>query len=354
VYIDTTPPKIVIEQPAAGATRIFSPDGDGNKDAYAVAQSGSVEDSWKAVILDASGAALRSFPIENAAPANFSWDGKDQAGKVVPDGVYRYEISAVDRALNEGRSALENIIVNTERPPVNVLIDEAYFSPNGDKVKDEWTFSPGVPVKEGLVAWTLEVKDKTDAVRRTFTGGSEVPAKIAFDGKTDGGAAAAEGSYQGAFTARYQNGYEAKTTSPLFTIDVTAPAINVMKPGAETLKTFSPDGDGSKDTYTVAQSGSREDLWLAEIKDSAGKTVRTKTWEGVEPTDFVWDGADDSGRTVADGSYRYEISARDRAGNAAKAVSDAIIVDTTKPADAAAGALRTTISSSGAPSRSGE
>jgi hypothetical protein len=41
----------------------------------------------------------------------------------VPDGVYRYEIGAVDRALNEGRAYLDNIIVNTERPPVNVMID---------------------------------------------------------------------------------------------------------------------------------------------------------------------------------------------------------------------------------------
>ena len=334
VFIDTTPPKVAIAQPESGTARIFSPDGDGNKDSYVVAQTGSAEDSWKAAILDSSGAAVRTFPLENAAPSDISWDGKDDRGVVVPDGVYRYEISATDRALNDGRAALENIIVNTERPPVNVMIDEAYFSPNGDGVKDALTFSPGVPVKEGLVAWTLEVQDRAGTVRRVFRGGSDVPAVIGFDGKTDEAKSAAEGSYQGVFVARYQNGYEARSRSPLFTIDLTSPAVNVLRPGVESQRTFSPDGDGKKDTYTIAQGGSREDLWTARITDATGKTVRAKTWDSVEPTDFVWDGTDDSGRVVPDGAYRYEIASRDRAGNSAAASSAGIIVDTTKPSAA--------------------
>ncbi|MFA6508004.1 MAG: FlgD immunoglobulin-like domain containing protein, partial [Treponemataceae bacterium] len=331
IYIDTTPPKVVLEQPEAGAARIFSPDGDGNKDTFEIKQTGSVEDSWKVVILDASGNPVRSFPVINAAPAALSWDGKDDAGKVVPDSVYRYEISAVDRAQNESRSSVDNIIVNTERPPVNVMIDEAYFSPNGDGIKDTLVFSPGVPVKEGFVSWTLEVQDRSGTKRRTFSGNNDVPAKVEFDGKAEDGKVVAEGGYQGAFVALYRNGYEAKAKSPLFTIDVTAPAVNVLRPGAETLRTFSPDGDGNKDTYTIAQSGSREDLWIAQITDAAEKIVRTTTWEGIEPAEFVWDGTDDSGRTVADGAYRYKISARDRAGNAATASSDGVIVDTSKP-----------------------
>ncbi len=331
VYIDTTPPAIAVAQPEQGSLRIFSPDGDGSKDVFPIAQKGSVEDSWKAAVVDSSGTALRSFPLENAAPGDFEWDGKDDAGRVVPDGVYRYEIGAVDRALNEGRASLDNIIVNTERPPVNVMIDEAYFSPNGDGVKDALTFSPGVPIKEGLVAWTIEVQDRAGNARRTFRGASDVPAKVAFDGKTDDGRPAAEGAYQGVFVARYQNGYEAKSNSPVFTIDVTAPAVNVLRPGVESQRTFSPDGDGSKDVYVIAQGGSREDLWTSRITDAAGKVVRTKSWEAVEPTDFVWDGTDDAGRLVPDGSYLYEIASRDRAGNAASATSAGIIVDTTKP-----------------------
>lgn len=331
VFIDTTPPKIVVEQPEAGSSRIFSPDGDGNKDSITLKQMGSVEDSWKAVVIDASGTPVRSFPIDNAAPADLVWDGKDDAGKVVPDSVYRYEISAVDRAQNESRGSLDNIIVNTERPPVNVMIDEAYFSPNADGVKDTLTFSPGVPVKEGLAAWTLEVQDKAGTVRRSFAGNTGVPEKIEFDGEADDGKVIAEGSYQGAFVARYRNGYEAKTRSPLFTVDVTAPSVNVLRPGSESMRTFSPDGDGSKDSYVIAQGGSREEVWTARITNAAEKVVRTKTWEGTEPADFSWDGADDSGRVVADGSYRYLISAVDRAGNSAEAASDAIIVDTSKP-----------------------
>ena len=45
---------------------------------------------------------MKTFPITNAAPANLEWDGTNDSGRVVPDGVYRYGISAVDKALNEG------------------------------------------------------------------------------------------------------------------------------------------------------------------------------------------------------------------------------------------------------------
>jgi len=331
LHIDTAPPSVLVDQGKDASARIFSPDGDGNKDAFIIEQSGSIEDSWKAGIIDSSGTIVRTFSFLKAAPPDIEWDGKDDSGRVVPDGVYRYEIAAADRALNEGRARLDNIIVNTERPPVNVMIDEAFFSPNGDGIKDRLVFSPGVPVKEGLIAWTLEVRDRTEAPRRTFNGGADVPAAIAFDGRTDTGLAAPEGSYQGTFVARYRNGYEARAKSPVFTIDITPPAINVLRPGAEALRTFSPDGDGRKDTYAFVQSGSREDLWTAKIESASGKLVRTKTWEGTEPGDFIWDGTDDSGRPVPDGVYRYTIAAQDRAGNASAAGVEGIIVDTSKP-----------------------
>ncbi len=331
VNVDTAAPAVDIGKKEDGAALIFSPDGDGNKDVLPIAQTGSVENEWKASIFDAAGNAVKTFPITNAAPANLEWDGTNDSGRVVPDGVYRYGISAVDKALNEGSARLDNIIVNTERPPVNVLIDIADFSPNGDGVRDALTFSPGVPVVDGLVGWTLEVLDKAGTARRVFTG-SSVPGEIVFDGKNDGGTPAAEGTYQGSFAVRYRNGYEAKAKSPVFNIDVSAPSINVLQPGAEALRTFSPDGDGSKDSFTFAQSGSREDLWTARVENAAGEPVRTRTWEAAEPTDFVWNGEDDAGRPVPDGEYRYVVSSRDRAGNAASASVTGIILDRSKPA----------------------
>jgi len=338
VHIDTVPPAVTVTpalkgSPSADAL-IFSPDGDGSKDTFPIDQTGSVEDTWKATVLNSAGGVVRAFDFADAAPAALAWDGKDDSGHVAPDGVYRYEISAVDRARNSGSAKIDNIIVNTERPPVNVMIDEGFFSPNGDGVKDVLDFTPGVPVKTGLVSWKIDVKDQAGSVRRSFSGAGDVPAKIAFDGKAEDGSPLAEGGYQGYIVAAYRNGYEAKAASPVFTIDVTAPAVSVQQAAAGSLRTFSPDGDGGKDTLKIVQSGSKEDLWTAVISDGSGKFVRSLTWEGRSPAEFTWDGKDDTGGIVPDGVYAYRIATTDRAGNAAAAVYDGIVVDTSKPATA--------------------
>ncbi len=331
VFVDNTPPKIEVSGPEIDGLRVFSPDGDGSKDSYPIAQSGSEEDLWQAVVQDSAGTTVRNFKFENAAPSNLEWNGKDNAELVVPDGVYKYRMEATDRAFNQSSALIENIILNTERPPVGLLIDGSDFSPNGDSIQDELAFSPGVPITEGLVSWTIEVRNSTDTVRRTFTGGADIPVRVVFDGKADNGSPVEEGSYQGNLTARYRNGYEAKAKSPLFNIDVSTPVVSVLRPGSENLRTFSPDGDKRKDSFTISQTGSREDRWAAVIQDSAGKTVRTLSWEGMAPPEFVWDGSDDSGRTVPDGVYRYNIAAKDRAGNSASASMEGIIADTSKP-----------------------
>lgn len=331
VMVDATPPTVDAGTAEGGDARIFSPDGDGSKDTLSVLQDGSVEERWDAAVYDAAGNAVRHWTFENAAPSRLDWDGKDDAGHIVADGVYRYGIAATDRALNQGSATVENIIVNTEKPLVSLVIDEGWISPNGDGVKDTLRFSPGIPVKEGLVSWTLQVLDSSGTVRRSWTGGRADLGERTFDGSDGAGTALPDGSYRGALTARYQNGYEAKMRSPSFVIDTVAPSVQVLVPGAEAQRTFSPDGDGSKDTFRIAQGGSREVLWTASFVDAGGKTVRALEWADAEPPEFDWNGEDDAGRVVPDGLYDYTIKATDKAGNAAAARLAGIRVDLSRP-----------------------
>ena len=71
VVVDTVPPSAKAVGPAGGGDAlIFSPDGDGSKDEFAIAQEGSVEDSWTAVVTDADAPAeldaLPADPVEQA------------------------------------------------------------------------------------------------------------------------------------------------------------------------------------------------------------------------------------------------------------------------------------------------
>ena len=318
VVVDNTPPEVLIaEIPESG--RLFSPDGDGNKDTLAIGLSGSWEDTWEAGIYDAGGNKIRSFDASRAEPGPLAWDGADDAGRIVMDGVYSFRIASTDRAQNAGGAALENIIVNTVQPSVGLTIADAYFSPNGDGVKDTLAMNLAVPVKEGITGWEIAVKDPAAAVKRTIAGsGSIPPARLDFDGRGDSGAVLAEGAYYGELSVRYRNGYVSVAASPQFTIDVTPPSASIRAG----YNAFSPNNDGNQDEMPFTQESSVEILWLAEVRRADGpaaeRALRTVRFSGAPPGRFVWDGHTDAGALAPDGDYTYQLSASDPAGNTGK------------------------------------
>jgi outer membrane protein OmpA-like peptidoglycan-associated protein/flagellar hook assembly protein FlgD len=313
VVVDNTPPEIILE-PMEDNQRIFSPDGDGNKDSLLIVQSGSAEDLWEGAVYDSLGNKVRSFRTEGE-PAPLVWDGKDDEGRIVADGVYSYKTGATDRAKNEGGAGLENIIVNTIQPAVTVVIADAWFSPNGDGVKDTIVFSPGVPFAEGVTRWELGVRDDRGVLRRSLAGSPAPPRTIAFDGRDDQGALLGEGLYQGNLTVNYRNGYISTALSPSFTLDITPPRASARAGYAA----FSPNNDGSQDEMILYQEGSSEVLWVGDIRRLKGEPgeppVRSFRFSGAPPARISWDGHGDSGTFAADGEYTYRLYALDQAGN---------------------------------------
>jgi flagellar hook assembly protein FlgD/flagellar motor protein MotB len=313
VVVDNTPPEVNIEA-LAEALKIFSPDGDGNKDTLAINQSGSQEDLWEAGIYDAAGTKVKTFNISAGSPENFVWNGTDDEGRIVADGVFGYRITATDKAQNTGSGGLDNIVISTIQPQVNLLISGAYFSPNGDGIKDTVTLSPVVPVKEGIIGWTALIRDSAGTTRRTITGSAGAPDPIDFDGKNDQGQLLSEGVYQGSLSINYRNGYISTAVSPSFTLDITPPWASARNE----YQAFSPNNDGIQDEMILIQEGSNELSWTGEIRGSAaqvGTPVRVFRFTGTPATRVLWDGLGSSGALASDGDYTYELYSTDQAGN---------------------------------------
>lgn len=316
VFVDNTAPVISITPPTGANAMIFSPDGDGNKDTFPVTQSGSVEDLWTGRFTDASGTTVRTIENRSAAPASFAWDGKNDSAQIVPDGVYSYTISARDRAGNSAEARISNIIVDTDKPSINISIDINAFSPNSDGVRDVIRLSPSMPVITGLVNWEIRIQNRAGITVRSYSGESR-PAGFDFDGKDANGRILAEGEYQAVFGAIYTNGHSPIARSPFFLLDVTAPDAQVRASG----EIFSPVGDGKLDTVTFSQQMSQEQEWtgsvysLDQAGQPAGPSIRSFSFGSNPPATVVWDGRDDSGKLASDGRYGYRLSATDRAGN---------------------------------------
>lgn len=325
VIVDTVPPELELAVPE-GLDLIFSPDGDGYKDRLEIEQNGSVEHLWEAAFLDSSDNAVRGWAWADVAPESFEWDGQDDSGEVVNDGVYRYAVSSTDRAGNATSGAIEGIIIDTLQPEVGLSIDRAIFSPGTDSPVSSVILTPEIPVRSGIVDWTLDIINSANQVIQTWSRRESpaVPDNVVFDGHDDSNRRLSEGSYNGRLRIEYGNGFRPEVTSPPFTVDVTPPAVSV----SVDWTVFSPQGGSRRNQVTFSQSTSPEDIWYGKLTDNTGNDVNGWTWIELAEDNLIWDGRDAEGRLVPDGTYIYTLEAVDRAGNASVSSPIAITVDT--------------------------
>lgn len=324
VVVDNTPPTIHLAQPVTDNDKIF---GEGSKAEFNIQQFGSQEDLWTGTFMDTAGNVVRKVDWKSGAPAAFSWDGRNDNGVPVDDGVYSYSITSTDRAGNTSMVAqIPNIIYSAEKPGTNILINGSrYFSPNGDTIQDTMLFDVTIPVGSGktttgnrLVHWKIDITNPSGIIVRTFEGNDDPPVVLLYDGTDKNGKVLADGSYQAVVTARYSNGYETMPLrSPYFVLDTVAPSATVRADST----IFSPDGDGRLDTLGIHQEATLEKEWKGEILDAQGRVVRTYNFGGKPSASFLWEGLDGQGRLCEDGSYTYRLSSMDQAGNAGQVVS---------------------------------
>ena len=308
--VDNTPPSVEIAD-ISDSDKIFSPNNDGNKDTITFKQDGSNEDLWTADVINVSGDVVWENQMTNTAPKTIVWGGTDSSKNLLPDGIYRYRVSATDRAGNSFSSAVDNIIIDTQPTPIKVSINTAYFSPNGDGVKDTITISIDVPQKSGLESWSLSILDRDKNTVNTFGGDGLPPTSIVYEGTAANGKSISEGEYTAELEATFRNGNAPISISPAFTMDITKPDASV----SALLDIFSPNGDGNKDALKIVQEGSVEQTWKGEIVAVSGKTVKTFSWLDRPAEQLEWDGMTDLDILAEDGEYRYRLSATDMAGN---------------------------------------
>ncbi|GAG31117.1 unnamed protein product, partial [marine sediment metagenome] len=139
ITIDTTKPQIqVVVQP-----NIFSPNGDGYKDEASFALSykdKSPAARWKLEIENGKKKVIKKFDGEGSLPVALTWDGKDEDGRTLKDGIYNYLLSAEDTVGNKMITFRQTFKIDNTPPEVRLSADPILFSPNADGEKDTATF----------------------------------------------------------------------------------------------------------------------------------------------------------------------------------------------------------------------
>lgn len=92
---------------------------------------------------------------------------------------------------------------------------------------------------------------------------------------------------------------------------------------------ISPNGDGVRDRATIGFTLSQTATWRLEIRDDAGKLVRSQSGEG-KAVETTWAGRDDDSKPQPDGAYSLQVGATSAAG-VARSATAGLRLDTVAP-----------------------
>ena len=78
---------------------------------------------------------------------------------------------------------------------------------------------------------------------------------------------------------------------------------------------FSPTGEKATTQIQLnAHTKTDADNWTLDVVDKTERTVRRFSGPGLPPPHVQWDGKDETGLPVADGTYTYHLVVKDKAG----------------------------------------
>ncbi len=296
--------------------RIFSPDGLDGRQLIRFRQTGTEETVWNGQILDAAGTPVRTFQW-SGRPQGFDWDGRDNVGNRVPDGMYGYSVTSSDEAGNSTEYTLDGIRVDTRPARLFLTVDAPGLAPTGNGLFDDIGFSLISSLTEGVTSWELRIEalDSGRVVRR-FTGSSLTrEQQIRWNGRNTAGSIAADGQYRAVFSAVYTKGNRPRVQSTTFDLVANPPRVAVRLDPVP----FAPDGSTERDELEIhldVDSPVSIDQWSFEILDRNRRFFNEFFGQGM-PADVIrWDGrAIDGASVLSAEEYPYVLSVRDVYGN---------------------------------------
>lgn len=257
-----------------------------------------------------------------------TWDGMDQDGNLVADGTYDVNMWVVAADEQRADISLDSFVVDVTAPSVTVIPPEyLYFSPNGDDNFETIV----IEHQNGTIEdkWEAAIVDSSDQKIRTYAWNNGVPENIVWDGIGDDAELAADGFYRYQIAAADRSGNSFETSFENIELDTTDTPVSIS------VSPFyvSPNGDGILDDLTISLSQDvDEDIvsWSLVIDD--GKGTVSRRYEGTDspPGTIIFDGLDDGGRSVKQGTYRAVFGIKYRTGNN-PIVKDDFVIDVTKP-----------------------
>lgn len=308
--VDKTGPEFTI---LSAKPNPFSPGNDGVKDSIvietAVFDKTDLVDNLLFEIVDSNGVTITKWGPEDDFPAKGTkrivWNGDGAT-----DGKYTFRVTGSDQAYNNGSKTFE-IIVDKTAP----TITKTSISANTINIDTE-----SIEIK-GEVSESLS----SSVLLNIFIEGGNVVKQVSVNNPTPGSAATftlkllkEEFKDDGDFTVKIMAEDEAGNKSQI--VNAGTLKVDRNSPQMKSLyvdkKRFVPETPLSQST-TVYYELTEPAYVDITIKDVAGNVVLRNNSTGIlkDKGSFAWDGKNDKGQYVSDGSYMFHFVVNDAAGN---------------------------------------
>lgn len=308
----------------------FSPNGDGVKDTVvltlAVPVTSGIE-RWSLTLKGTTGQKGRTLTGAASIPPSLVLDGKDDQGAALAEGAYVARLEVLYVNGNNPSAESPALTVDVTAPSASASTDLTIFSPDGDGNKDQITIFQETSEE---VLWTGVFGDIDGRPVRSLSWRGRADAQLEWGGRADSGEQVPDGTYFYSLKATDRAGNTGESRRLRFDIDTQATEVFV----ATDLGVFSPNADGVKDRLTVQPRLKITEgvaSWELRILDSTGKAVRSVSGRSRAPAEFAWDGLDNQGRRVPDGSYRAELVLDYQKGDHHEVRTGGFLVDTAPP-----------------------
>ena len=245
----------------------------------------------------------------------------EQPTQVTADGPVLVQVEGIDDPSIGGFMVSTDLAPRDSTAPiVRALEPGGPFSPNGDGQVDTATISGRFTE---AVTWTLRVRNASGDVLFEKTGSGST-FQAAWDGLVNG-APVPDGTY--AVSVNGVDGWDnapASATRPVV-IDTHAPTLEALTPAADTTQWFAPNGDGFRDTVSVAATNGEPGNLIVRVLDASSAVIKKWTVEnGDAPVTLTWNGQTSAGGVAPDGLYTIRVVPQDVAGNVGVGVDRSI------------------------------
>lgn len=315
--------------PITSGTQYLSPDSNGVKDTailsfsvkvYVKSKEGYLPE-YGLQVLDSSGAVMKevveteksdigwfssifSGYSEFSLDRSISWDGTNQDGDTVSDGVYNVKLWVVDSSKNRKDIDVDDFIVDVRKPEAIVVKPSVLiFSPNGDDSMDNFEISHTQATEEAL--WEAAVLDSSGNTVKSFSWNNGTPGKAVWDGLDDSGKPVLSGIYSYSLSSKDEAGNESDSIvleGIILDLTFTPVAVLIDNPA------ISPDGDGIKDSMTVYLDVDEKEgieFWEWQIRNENSTVYWQVSGDGEVPGEVYFDGTDSEGNPVPEGNYNF-------------------------------------------------